>query len=136
MKKILVIAFISFLSIGLITGCGKKEEKEKIETVKNIEFGQKVYINQLEKVKINNTDDYVIITEKVTWPKEKGDGDTTVSSSIAVPYTINVDGVDYKGTYILGGYSDSANDGNPKYNFSIANVKDTYETQVLISRKY
>ena len=76
-----------------------------------------------------------MVTSKVSWSSEDyGDG-TTVSSSIMVPYLIHVDGKDYTGSYVLGDNIDKIDDGNPKYDVTISDVKKTYETRVLITKK-
>ena len=130
MKKYLVV-FICFISL-LIVGCSNNNEGVK---TKNIELGKEQYIKQLEKVNIGDTKDYIMVTSKVTWDSEDyGDG-TTVSSSINVPYIIRVDGKKYTGNYVLGDEIDKIDDGNPKYNVTISDVKSTFETKVLITKK-
>ena len=131
MKKYLVV-FICFISL-LVVGCSNN--KEGVSTTNNIELGKEQYINQLEKVYIDNTKDYIMVTSMVTWGSEDyGDG-TTVSSSINIPYIIRVDGKKYTGNYVLGDNIDKIDDGNPKYDVTISDVKSTYETRVLITKK-
>lgn len=117
------------------TGCNKKEDKEK-KAKTSVVIGEKTYIEQLSKIKIEGTSDYFKITKKVKMDNlQEEDGDTTVSFTIGVPYVINVDGVDYEGTYVLGGYKQVSLDKNPKYTFEVTNLNGNYEIEVLINKK-
>ena len=134
MQKKILISILVILSLFVITGCNKKEKgKNKIEVVSNIEIGKKQYIKQLEKISIDGTDDYLIITEKRKW-EEKKEGDT-VSFTIAIPYTLHVDGKDYSSQYYLGDYKEQEEDHNPKYKLTITNLTSNYETEVLIEKR-
>ena len=137
MKKILLIGVLIMISIITITGCGKKEQPEgkKIQTVSTIEIGKEQYIDQLKKVPIEGTDDYLIITEKRKWEVPEHDEGTTVNFSIIIPYTLHVDGKDYSAEYYLGDYQEENKDGNPKYNLTITDLTSNYETKVLIENK-
>ena len=134
-KKIYIIIAIVLLSV--MTGCNKKEEKpkDKIETVSNIELGKKQYIEQLKKIPIDGTDDYLFISKKVKWEVPDHGKDTTVSFTIMIPYILHVDGEDYNGIYYLASYETEAEDLNPKYIIEITNLTSNYETEVLITKK-
>lgn len=84
---------------------------------------------------IENTDDYFIITKKVKWEVPEHDSGTTVSFSIAIPYTIHVDGKDYNGNYLLNNSNQNTLDKNPKYNLEITNLTKNYETEVIVTKK-
>ena len=132
MKKYFII-FILFISI-IVVGCSSNKTEE-IETVSNIELGKEQYIKQLKKVKINNTDDFIMIISKVTWSDENLEDGSTISSSLSIPYVIHVDGLNYTGNFILGSNVKNKDDDNPKYKVEITDVKKTYETKVLITNK-
>ena len=147
MKKILVIGLLVIVSLVTITGCKKDSKKDdrkdnKVDdivdtepTVDKIELGKGQYIEQLEKVYIEDTEDYLMITKKVKWEVPEQEKGTTTSFSIMVPYTLHVDGVDYPGEYQLGDYSKGANDQNPKYDFAIVDLSSNYETKILLNKK-
>ena len=151
MKKVLLVILL-IVVIGAIVFCAIKFSNKPtvsnevnvvntididIDIASKIEVGSETFINQLEQVPIGDSDDYIVITDKVKWEVPEHEEGTTVSFSIAVPYTIHVNGVDYDGTYYLGDYKNSSEnlDKNPKYNFSIVDLKPTYETKVLITEK-
>ena len=126
MKKI-VILFLAFF-VSLAVGCEKQENK--ITTVTNIEIGKEQFIEQLKNIKINNSNDYIMITSKVKW-----DSSVEGSFEITVPYSINVDGISYSGSYILGDTDRKVDDENPKYDVTIKDLTTNYETKVLINNK-
>ena len=129
MKKIAVL----FLTLFVLFSVGCQKQENKITTVSNIEIGKEQFIEQLKNIKINNSNDYIMITSKVKWPSN--DGKTQESFQVIVPYTINVDGISYSGSYSLGDISDKVDDGNPKYNVTIKDLTTNYETKVLINNK-
>ena len=134
-KGILVLLVIS--SMIVLVGCKKKDTdtKDSKKAYASVAIGEKTYVEQLSKIKIEGTKDYFKITEKVKWEvPEEADEDTTVSFVVAIPYVINVDGVDYEGIYTLGN-SDKATDENPKYTFEVTNLTNEYEIEVLINKK-
>ena len=126
------------LSFFIITGCGKNENPNgngDLKLVSNIEIGKKQYIEQLKKISIDGTDDYLIITEKRKWEIPEHEEGTTVSFTIAIPYILHVNGKDYSSEYYLGDYQNQVKDSNPKYDLTITNLTSNYETEVLIKRK-
>ena len=147
-KKVLLVVLLIVVIVALVFCVIKFTNKPKvsnevnttnaidIEVASKITIGKETQINQLEQVPIGDSDDYLVINEKVKWEvPEHGEG-TTVSFSIAVPYTIHVDGVDYDGTYYLGDTENKDKlDKNPKYDFSIVNLGPNYETKVLVKNK-
>ncbi len=140
MKKIYIIGSILLIIVLIIVTLGivKKNndnEKTNYKPVKEIRLNKEQYIEQLKKVKIKHTNDYVIITKKVKWEIPEKEGLTTVSFSIEIPYTICVDGKKYKGKYQLGNSEYSTKDNNPKYNFSVANLTKNYDIAVYITKK-
>ena len=128
MKRIIVVLT---LVLVFLAGC----KKYSIKTVEKIELGRKQYINQLEKININDTSDYIIITKKVKWEMPEYEEGTTINFSIAVPYTIIVDGKDYEGIYQLGDSEGNIKDNNPKYEFTITNLTKEGDIEVLIEKK-
>ena len=137
MKKKILVVLIVIVSFLIVTGCekGKESGNGNKKVVSNIELGKKQYIEQLKKVTIDNTDDYLIITEKRKWEEPEAEEGTTISFEIAIPYTIHVDGKDYSSEYYLGDYQEQKIDKNPKYNLKITNLTSNYETEVLIEKK-
>lgn len=137
-KLLLIILFIG--SIFLTTGCKKEEPvEEPIDTkekVSVIKLNKEQYIDQLKEIKIDGTNDTVKITKKVKWEvPEEADGNTTVSFTIPVYYTITVDGVKYDGIFQLNGFNDDTLDLNPIYDFSIFNLTKDGDISVYISLK-
>ena len=136
MVKRLFATLLVFLAVISIVGCSTKNDPEKIPTVDKIKLDEKQYIEQLERVYIEDTEDYLIITKKVKWETPKEDnGNTTVSFSINIPYTLHVDGVDYNGNYQLNGYSEETMDKNPKYKLTITNLTNNYDIEVILANK-
>jgi len=138
MKKKILLILLVIIGISSITGCGKKENKNdnnNLKLVSNIELGKKQYIEQLKKISINGTDDYLIITEKRKWEVPEHEDGTTVSFTITIPYTLHVNGEDYSAEYYLGDYQQQTKDNNPKYDLIITNLTSNYETEVLIKKK-
>ena len=138
MKKKIILFLLVIIGILSITGCSKKENKNdnnNLKLVSNIEIGRKQYIEQLKKISINGTDDYLIITEKRKWEVEEHEDGTTVSFTITIPYTLHVNGEDYSGEYYLGDNQQQTKDNNPKYDLIITNLTNNYETEVLIKEK-
>ena len=137
MKKGLLIVLLVISSMIVLVGCKKKDTdaKDSKKAYTSVVIGEKTYVEQLSKIKIEGTKDYFKITEKVKWEvPEEADGNTTVSFAIFIPYVITVDGVDYEGTYTLGDVN-RASDENPKYDFEVTNLTKDYEIEVLISEK-
>ena len=155
MKKVLLVVLLIVVIIAVvfcaIKFTNKPDATNQVNIIDNenvvdltnpditskIEVGTKTLINQIDMVPIGDGDDFVIITDNVKWDAPEHEQGTTVSFSIAVPYTIHVDGVDYEGTYYLGDTDNTEDnlDKNTKYNFSIVDIKDNYETEVLITEK-
>lgn len=134
MKKFLSL----FLVLGLffIVGCeSKKIDTKKIATVSNVELGKKQYIEQLVPVKINSTEDTITITSKVKWEVPEHKENETVSFAIAIPYTITIDGIEYKGIYELNDFSESRMDNNLKYDFEVTNLTSNGDIEILITEK-
>lgn len=138
MKKFLLLLAISGLLVFTV-GCEKKEDNsgddKKIQTVTNIELDKEQYIEQLKAIKIDGTKDTIKIDEKVKWEEPEHEKDETVSFSIAVPYTITVDGKEYKGIYELNDFESSKLDTNPKYDFKIVNLTTEGDISIKITKK-
>lgn len=136
MKKVITL-FVLVISLVLITGCSlfTKAGSSPEKPTTKVKLGEKQYIEQQKRIKIENTDDYFIITEKVKWEVPEYEPGSTVSFAIDVPYTMHVDGKDYNGHYMLNNYTERTMDQNPKYKFAISNLTKNYETQVIITKK-
>ena len=136
MKKVITL-FILGLSLFLITGCSlfTKAGSSPEKPTTKVKLGEKQYIEQQKRIKIENTGDYFIITEKVKWDVPDYGPGTTVSFAIDVPYTMHVDGKDYNGHYMLNNYSESTMDKNPKYKLEVTNLTKNYDTEVIITKK-
>ena len=136
MKKVITL-FILGLSLFLITGCSlfTKAGSSPEKPTTKVKLGEKQYIEQQKRIKIENTGDYFIITEKVKWDVPDYGPGTTVSFAIDIPYTMHVDGKDYNGHYMLNNYSESTMDKNPKYKLEVTNLTKNYDTEVIITKK-
>ena len=136
MKKVITL-FTLVVSLVLITGCSlfTKAGSSPEKPTTKVKLGEKQYIEQQKRIKIENTDDYFIITEKVKWDVPDYGPGTTISFAIDIPYTMHVDGKDYNGHYMLNNYSESTMDKNPKYKLEITNLTKKYDTEVIVSKK-
>lgn len=132
---LLVVLVAGFLTFLLLNKDSKKDEDKKIETVTQVKINNRDYIKSLEKISIEGTNDYVMVTENVKWEVPETEEGATVSFSIAIPYTITVDGKDYKGIYNLNESSSNISDENPKYNFEVVNLTKNGEIEILITNK-
>ena len=143
-NKVLILLIIVVCTFCL-TACDNKKDdnnsseqennSNKITTVSELEINTKQFINQLEKIKIKGTDDTIMITERVKWEvPDYGEG-VTVSFSVPIPYTFNIDGKDYNGIYELNDAAWSTPDNNPKYNFVVTNLTQNGDIEVLITNK-
>lgn len=139
MKKKFILGLLVIVVLFTIIGFSKKRNTHfatnNTNFVSNIEIGKKEYIEQLKKVSIDGTDDYLIITEKRKWEVPEYEEGTTVSFTIAIPYTLHVDGKDYSSEYYLGDSQVQGKDNNPKYDLEITNLTGDYMTEVLIKKK-
>lgn len=138
MKKIgIIIAVVVVIVATLVFGIifMKSNQSESTKTVSQVTLNSKQYINSLKKINIGGTNDYIMITEAVKWEVPKHNKGETISFSIAIPYTITVDEVEYNGIYELNQSSMLKDDSNPKYNFSVTNLTKNGEIEVLITAK-
>lgn len=120
---------------GTKTASQVPSQSEGVKTVSEVTLDSEQYVNSLKKINISGTDDYFIIAKDVKWEVPEHKKGETVSFSIAIPYTITVDEVEYKGVYELNDSSWSADDKNPKYNFSVTNLTKNGEIEVLVTKK-
>lgn len=138
MKRFLLI-LIMISCLVIVVGCNNKKDDEsndkKIQTVTNIELDKEQYIEQLKAIKINGTEDTIKIDEKVKWEVPEHKEGETVSFAIAVPYTIVVDGKEYKGVYDLNDVNPAKLDSNPKYDFIIVNLTSEGDISIKITKK-
>ena len=136
MKKVITL-FVLVISLVLITGCSlfTKAGSSPEKPTTKVKIGEKQYIEQQKRIKIENTGDYFIITEKVKWDVPDYGPGTTVSFAIDIPYTMHVDGKDYNGHYMLNNYSESTMDKNPKYNIQFTDLTQNGEIEVVIMLK-
>ncbi len=58
-----------------------------------------------------------------------------MSFTIAIPYTLTIDGKEYEGVYHLGSSSSKTKDNNPKYSFEVTNLTKNGDIEVLINTK-
>ena len=138
-KKIIIIGIVILIVIISIVGIIKiiksKKSDNEITTVTQIELNSKQYINSLQKIKIGDTDDYLLVTEKVKWEVPNYGEGVTVSFAINIPYVISVDGTEYTGNYQLNDYTTRSSDKNPKYNIQFTNLTQNGEIEVVIIPK-
>ena len=150
MKKILIILVLLVVLAIAIACCvivsnnfnngneaGNTTGTDTIVTTTKVDLNSKQYVNSLTKVEINGTNDSFTITKDVKWSTPSGDGMTTVSFAMNIPYTITVDGTEYSGSYMLSSSNNSKTieDTNPKYKFEVTNLTKDGEIQVLITKK-
>lgn len=138
MKKIgIIIAVVAVIVVISVIGIifMKSNQSESIKTVSQVTLNSEQYVNSLKKISISGTNDYIMISEDVKWEVPKHDKGETVSFSIAIPYTITVDEVEYNGIYQLNDSSWNTDDNNPKYSFSVTNLTQNGEIEVLITTK-
>ena len=139
-NKVLIligIVLIVILSIGLIMFVTNNKKEQPINTIDNpiqtvseIELNKEQFINSLEKIKINGSDDTFMITKKIDLTGVTG------SFSVSIPYTLTIDGVEYTGEYIMSSSNNNKtyNDNNPKYKVEITNYKKGY-IEVKLNKK-
>lgn len=131
---VIIILIILIIGLFLLNNYIKKNNNvnnQKIDTVEKVELGKEVWINSLKKVFINDSSDYIEITESVKFSSNlKG------SFSIAIPYIIHVNDLDYNGEYILGsGLNNEGKDDNPIYNLQIINITKDGLIKILVTNK-
>jgi hypothetical protein len=132
--------YIAILIIVLVLLCilifkiNKKDIKPEINYVSEISLNKKNWIHSMKKYKIEGTDNTFQITRKVKFDADTGDGNTTVSFAIEIPYTITVDGTEYNGVYILGDIAENEQ-YNPEYNVEITNLTQDGAIQVKLEYK-
>ena len=143
-NKVLILIIIVACTFYLTACHNKKDDNNSSEqevksntitTVSEIELNTSQYINQLEKIKINGTDDTIMITERVKWEVPDYGEDVTVSFAVPIPYTFTIDGNEYNGIYELNDAAWSTPDNNPKYNFVVTNLTQNGDIEVLITNK-
>lgn len=130
----LVVAIALFIILKPSNDSDDTGNNDTLKTVTHLGINEKKYVNSLEKITIDGTNDYFIITNDVKW-NPQGDGETTVSFSINIPYVITVDGNDYTGNFILSDHGNNSNDNNPKYSFSVTNLTADGKIEVEVSEK-
>ena len=132
--------YIAILIIVLVLLCilifkiNKNDIKPEINYVSEISLNKKNWIHSMKEYKIEGTDNTFQITRKVKFDADTGDGNTTVSFAIEIPYTITVDGTEYNGVYILGDIAENEQ-YNPKYNVEVTNLTSDGAIEVKIEYK-
>lgn len=111
------------------------KNKHEIDETKKIKLEEKQPIEQLVKTKIENTEDYITIMQKVKWEIPTSLPNGFGSFAISIPYEFIVDGTKYNGIYELNDAEFSTPDHNPKYNFFVTNLTSDGKMEVLIERK-
>ena len=138
-KKIIIIGvailIIVLVVFGVVKIINSKKTGDEITTVTQIELNSKQYINSLKKIKIGDTDDYILVTDKVKWEVPNYGEGVTVSFAINIPYVISVDGTEYTGNYQLSDYTTRSTDKNPKYNIQFTDLTQNGEIEVVIMLK-
>lgn len=141
MFTIIIAIVVLIITISIIyININKNKEKptvdiNTVQSVSEVSLNSKQFINSLTRISIKDTNDSIIITQDVKWEVPEHEKGETVSFSIAIPYTISVDGIDYDGIYELGDYSWSEIDNNPKYNLKITNLTQNGDIEILITEK-
>ena len=131
---IAILIIVIVLLCILVFNINKKDIKPEINYVNEISLNKKNWIHSLKEYKIEGTDDTFQITRDVKFDGESGDGNTTVSFAIEVPYTITVDGYEYNGVYILGDIAENEQ-YNPEYNVEVTNLTQDGAIQVKLEYK-
>lgn len=145
-KKILIIigVIVVLAIIGTVvlikrnveeTVDAKPASQNPISDEELIKTNEQTVINSLVTYGIEGTTDTFRITEPVKWEVPSIPEATTVSFSLTIPYVITKNGVEYKGSYIIGSSSaGKGEDTDPKcpYNVKVTNLnKYGYVTVVL-----
>ncbi len=131
---IAVLIIVLVLLCILILKINKKDVKPEINYVSEISLNKKNWIHSMKEYKIEGTDNTFQITRKVKFDADTGDGNTTVSFAIEIPYTITIDGTEYNGVYILGDTFDNEQ-YNPEYNVEVTNLTQDGAIQVKLEYK-
>ena len=131
---IAVLIIVLVLLCILILKINKKDVKPEINYVSEISLNKKNWIHSMKEYKIEGTNNTFQITRKVKFDADTGDGNTTVSFAIEIPYTITVDGTEYNGVYILGDTFENEQ-YNPEYNVEITNLTQDGAIQVKLEYK-
>ena len=131
---IAILIIVIVLLCILVFNINKKDIKPEVNYVREISLNKKNWIHSLKEYKIEGTDDTFQITRDVKSDGESGDGNTTVSFAIEVPYTITVDGYEYNGVYILGDIAENEQ-YNPEYNVEVTNLTQDGAIQVKLEYK-
>lgn len=131
---IAILIIVIVLLCILVFNINKKDIKPEKNYVNEISLNKKNWIHSLKEYKIEGTDDTFQITRDVKFDGESGDGNTTVSFVIEIPYTITVDGYEYNGVYILGDTFENEQ-YNPEYNVEVTNLTQDGAIQVKLEYK-
>ena len=150
MKKILLISFAivvllailfySLVLLGVIRDpfAVRKEQDVPKELHTTIEIGQSTYVERMQEIAIEGTDDWFIITsEGNSHQSDISDDEHPLMEDfvLVIPYTFHVDGVDYSGLYERpGGYREEHQ--NPKYRLKVVSYTSLDEIAVLITEKH
>lgn len=132
---VLVISAVIFTIIKVNNESSKGISINTKSKVSEIILNTKQYIKQLEKIKIKDTNDSIMITKKVKWEVPDHKPSTTISFSIPIPYTIIVDGREYNGVYELNDSASNTPDNNPKYDLIITDLTKDGDIEVLVKNK-
>lgn len=148
-KMLIVILLVAVICLGIGFYVGTKYDNNKClkepgtvlptdGSVKDVEtklvLNQAQEINCLERMNIEGTNDYFAITKVVKWQEPEYEPGTTVSFSIAIPYTLTIDGVEHEGIYELGD-STWSKDDNTKYKVEIVNLTEDGVVTVKVTNK-
>ena len=102
-NKVLIIGVILGIAIILgitiyFKGIYKSNKSETtIDKKTSINLNQEETIKSLVEYKIDNTNDSLIITQDVKFNIPSVPSGSTVNFSIAIPYTITINNMEYKG---------------------------------------
>ena len=139
-NKVLIIGIILGIAIILgitiyFKGIYKNNKSEPTMDKKtSINLNKEETIKSLVEYKIDNTNDSLIITQDVKFNIPSVPSGSTVNFSIAIPYTITINNIEYKGTYCLGDSTSNTIDPNCAYNLEVINL-DKYGNITILLKK-
>lgn len=128
--------FPIFFDEGLLEFKEKYEKNElaNINTVTEISLGKETWIDSLTKINIKNTNDHFEITEQVKWKIPENKKATTISFSIAVPYTFIVNEESYSGVYVLGNSNSNKKIKGLKYKLEIIDLTKDGKIKIKVTK--
>lgn len=134
------ICFLGVLLLGIFVGVVfilDNDESPSNIVGNNIDLNKNLWVEDMTKYFIHDTDDTFEIVYEITAPKSAFSEDYKVTTSFVqtIKYLIVVDGVEYVGSYSFGNDISYDDDKNPRYKVEINDCKEGAAV-VNIRKKY